>query len=689
MVKPKKIHKSKKVQESKKIQQLLKLSTSYFVLLCAALIFITALVLGGLIVYISVFTKLSTFSLYTIIILLSFLWGLLCSFDIHKHTEDDRQIIIASILAIAPAAILVGIILKILSFASFQLSAITGSGMSGSMSIVSIFNQSIPNSIVTAVLMFLFFNVIFFIEFDKKKEPKVYLWYCLAFVVVLILVIAGTLIPKTVIKQTQSIPSIAPPLPYGIEPVSSHIQQSMVDTVDTYLGQIDSDPARFNEPELEKYLKDNIDENIGDISHLAQLGYDITRVDEIDVVINEFKDAVQVNLVYPVKVEKGDMISNIGGPFTIFLAKKESEIYIDRASSNIQPEFTFLKSSPVKLFENADGFRYCRPTSDGEKIYFIGGNFSKWYDHNRDSYVFDPVLNAYSADLEGDSAANIQTAVRWGSTPMPSPDKTKLAMTLPGGFYILDLKISEKINKTEAELVDIGRNSTEWSEDGKSYYLNGEWIQLQDGLTNIHTAYGEAGAVDSWSNNGRMIALTDWRQGAGDTYLMEILDENGEVYSDIQTRQPKHIDYTGLRAFHVSIHGNKMVYVTVGRGQRMYMQDMNTGEETDLSARIGLRGAPVIPLFSPDGKRIAFVNAFDVPGNYNARNVYIYDLEKNILIKATDTDDRNDWITWSGNDKIIFASTKGFEGISITDDPQIQRSYGSLYIIDVSESNYS
>lgn len=182
-----------------------KLSKFRFTLLWFLLALFNAVILQGIVVFFSAFKQFNMIITYIIIAVLSAGAGLFCSAIINRFTHDDGQIAIASILSIAPAAISAGVVLRIIANLSTQLTAIPETetaGLGSGVGMVSIFNQNIPNYIAVAIIMFIFFNAIFFIEFAKKRDKKVFIYYSIALVLIIILVILGGFIPNMFMLST-------------------------------------------------------------------------------------------------------------------------------------------------------------------------------------------------------------------------------------------------------------------------------------------------------------------------------------------------------------------------------------------------------------------------------------------------------------------------------------------------------
>ncbi|MBU0535873.1 MAG: hypothetical protein KKE20_02835 [Nanoarchaeota archaeon] len=173
-----------------------KLSRLGFTLLWLLLAIGNALILQGLVIYFSALKQFHIITTYILIIILSVGAGLLASMIIHRFTQDDKQIAIASIVAILPAAFLTTVILRTIRALSNQLNVIAAdSGTPLGIGMVSLFNSYTPHHVFVPMIMFICFCGIFIVEFSKKKDFKALISYGAALILLFILVfIYGTVI---------------------------------------------------------------------------------------------------------------------------------------------------------------------------------------------------------------------------------------------------------------------------------------------------------------------------------------------------------------------------------------------------------------------------------------------------------------------------------------------------------------
>lgn len=277
-----------------------KLSKFRFTLLWFLLALFNAVILQGLVVFFSALKQFNMIITYIIIAVLSAGAGLFCSAIINRFTQDDGQIAIASILSILPAAISAGVVLKIIINLSTQLKAIPEAGTAGlgsASAMVSIFNQNIPNYIAVAIMMFIFFNAIFFIEFIEKKNKRMFVYYLIGFIILILLVIIGGFIPGYKRAQMMS------PADPEMSMVRAIVEQCLKDTVNDYINETGLDTNSISEAELDEYVSTRIDSCLEKpIGILEAQGYHLEKETYSGLTLTRGPIELIIEMDYPINV---------------------------------------------------------------------------------------------------------------------------------------------------------------------------------------------------------------------------------------------------------------------------------------------------------------------------------------------------------------------------------------------------
>jgi TolB protein len=94
--------------------------------------------------------------------------------------------------------------------------------------------------------------------------------------------------------------------------------------------------------------------------------------------------------------------------------------------------------------------------------------------------------------------------------------------------------------------------------------------------------------------------------------------------------------------------GQSLAYVSFeGRASAIYVQKVKTGERRQVSARVGVNGAPS---FSPDGKRLALT----LSGNTGNLDIYVLDLASLALTRVTEDPAIDTEPSWSPDGQTLF-----------------------------------
>jgi TolB protein len=154
-------------------------------------------------------------------------------------------------------------------------------------------------------------------------------------------------------------------------------------------------------------------------------------------------------------------------------------------------------------------------------------------------------------------------------------------------------------------------------------------------ITNIETSY------PSWSPDGRSIVCQSNRNdGNSDIYVTD--DKGGNI--------KRLTNNTGNDEYPVfSPDGRKIAFVSQKDGnQEIYLMDSNGGAQVNLTNH---SSKDIHPQFSPDGRKLIFNS--DRNGNFD---LFLMDIETRKIEQLTDSPDNDTYAHWLPNgDKVVFA----------------------------------
>jgi dipeptidyl aminopeptidase/acylaminoacyl peptidase len=337
--------------------------------------------------------------------------------------------------------------------------------------------------------------------------------------------------------------------------------------------------------------------------------------------------------------------------------------------------YTADTASPIKLFENRANELYAFTSLSKDRIYYDAKIPNK-------DLPGDWRWHALSSKLDGSDTKQLAMPDTL-LNPVISPTGNELAF-IGQGRNIFFLEPIAKVEYTEQEFWKFNNIENQWEVNGKIMITpENKVFQLKGGLTKITDGNWGAMPMD-WSSDARKILFERWKDGRSEIYIKDVLDENMDVYPDILAREARLVDSNPADSrFQPSFGPNgEIIFIQIIRGDQMIGVKNRFGEisfiNLDESRQPVLSGAPLHPRFSPDGTKIAFINAFDNHGSIFHRNIYVMDWNFENLRKVTDTVSYKSNLVWLDNEDIIYADNPDFtqkEGIS----------YGSLHKVNINK----
>ena len=225
----------------------------------------------------------------------------------------------------------------------------------------------------------------------------------------------------------------------------------------------------------------------------------------------------------------------------------------------------------------------------------------------------------YVINADGSAQRNLTPERSLDSNPAWSPDGRRIAfLSYRGGnsdIYVMNAHGSRRRNLTRNPATE---NAFRWSPDGRKIafltYRGGNWevyVMTADGSEQRRLTQGNAlpSAPPAWSPDGRRIAFVSERDGNAEIY---VVNADGTGQRNL-TRIPR---YDGDPAW--SPDGRKIAFASGSRSCRAGEGCVGNSDvyvmNADGSGQRRLTRAPrgdVVPAWSPDGRKIAFVSKRD------------------------------------------------------------------------------
>jgi Tol biopolymer transport system component len=255
----------------------------------------------------------------------------------------------------------------------------------------------------------------------------------------------------------------------------------------------------------------------------------------------------------------------------------------------------------------------------------------------------------YVMNADGSAQRNLTRARSNDFAPAWSPDGRKIAfLSNRGGnaeIYVMNADGSRQRNLTRNPAND---SAFVWSPDGRRIAFtskrDGNWdvyVMTADGSGQRRLTRGNAWAsAPVWSPDGQKIAFTSKRDGNGEVYVM---NANGSAQRNL-TRSPRYEDSAAW-----SPDGRRIAFVSGSRSCRagegcrgnteVYVMNANGSGQRRLTR------APredLVPAWSPDGRRIAFVSKRD--GN---AEIYVMNTDGSGQRNLTRSPTEDGLVAWS------------------------------------------